>query len=131
MEYEAECFSTLARLLEMPDRAFAVYVALATDPGLMPPPAAGHVALFAERVAELSADERQELFSETFRDELSDARRRAIVTALRESGDPRRSTLIIESLEDLRSTLLNDRNPYHHLVVAVSTLLEPSPGGCG
>lgn len=126
MEYAAECFSTLAQLLDFPDQAFGAYIALATDPALMPAAAAGHVALFAERVSDLSLEERQELFAETFGSEAADAERRHLVTTLREwtrSGSAARAGL----LKPLLCTL-HDRNPYWHVVTAIETLLAVSDG---
>jgi hypothetical protein len=87
----------------------------------MPPAAAGHVALFAERVAGLSLDEHQELFDETFRTMGADRERRAIVSGLR--AGPDRADSVRRSLGQLDGPLLNDRNPYHHLLVAVGALL--------
>jgi len=122
MEYQAECFSTLAQLLEAPDAASVAHLALATDPALMPPQVAGHVALFAERVGDLSLEERQELFSETFASALLAEDRRCLAAFLRRGGGTE-ARAQVPALDRLGDTLLRDRNPYHHLLVAVRVLL--------
>ena len=126
MDYEAECRATLAQLLELPDGAFAAHLAVATDPALITRAAAGHAALFAERVSDLSLDERQELFAETFRSGAAEDHRRCIVAALREGGNAARSAEFTTSVERLQETLLGSRNPYHHLLTAITSLLSTS-----
>ncbi len=122
MEYRAECFSTLAHLLEAPDAAFSAHLALATDPALVPPQVAGNVALFAERVGELTIEERQELFSETFGAPLLAGDRQSVVAWLR-SADQDGVACAGAAVARLCEILARDRNPYHHLCVAVRSLL--------
>jgi nitrate reductase assembly molybdenum cofactor insertion protein NarJ len=124
MEYEAECLLTLAQLLEVPDCAFSVHLAYATDPAVVTSTVAGHVALFAERVVALSLEERQELFAETFRCPRADRERCCLVAGLRQ-GDRDSAASIEPAIEYLRSTLLRNRNPYVHLVEAVARVWEP------
>jgi hypothetical protein len=124
MEYEAECLLTLAQLLELPDSAFAAHLAYATDPMLVTAAVAGHVALFAERIVDLSLDEQRELFDETFSDPPADAERRCIVSTLRHCALPECSTRLQSPVEHLGDMLLRYRNPYAHLVAAVGRLLS-------
>ena len=121
MDYQAECLSTLAHLLEAPDAAFPAHIAVATDPALASPTVAGHVALFAERVAELSQDERCELFAETFAASALAADRETVVAWLRgaRGADAARA---LAALERLCRALSRDRNPYLHLCVAAQCL---------
>ncbi len=123
MDYQAECFSTLARLLETPDAAFDADLALATDPALMPPQVAGQVALFAERLGALSLEERQELFAETFTNPLAASDRRSAVAVLRDDVTRASADRHAPALDRLTGALLSDRNPYHHVLVAVKMLL--------
>jgi len=123
MEYQAECFSTLAHLLEPPDAAFVAHLAVATDPTLVTPRVAGHVALFAERLGDLSLEERQELFAETFAKVGLAEDRRCLVESLRNPGGSAPRAEVLASLTRLGDTLLRDRNPYHHLLVAARMLL--------
>lgn len=127
MDYEAECLVTLAQLLEMPDCAFAAHLAYATDPMLVTAAVAGHVALFAERVVDLSLDEWRELFVETFSDSPADAERLCIVSTLRECALVECSARLKRPLEYLGDRLLRHRNPYAHLVIAIGGLLGTPP----
>lgn len=117
-----ECFSTLARLLDVPDAAFQAHLALLTDPAIAPPDVAGQVALFAERVASLSSDERQELFTETFPESASGDDRLAVVVALRSVRSDEFARAIV-SIDRLSRRLARDRNPYLHLCIAARALL--------
>jgi hypothetical protein len=123
MQYEAECLVTLAQLLDLPDRAFAAHIGFATDPALMPPAVAGQIALFAERVADLSLDERQELFIETFLPGPLTDLRCSIATALRNGPPLKDGPSLARSVDQLREVLLTRRNPYAHLLTGVGTML--------
>jgi nitrate reductase assembly molybdenum cofactor insertion protein NarJ len=127
MEYEAECFATLAQLLDVPDCAFAAHLAFATDPMLVTAGVAGHVALFAERVVDLTLDERRELFAETFSDSPADADRLRIVSTLRQCPRQECVAHLERPIEHLGTMLLRHRNPYAHLVVAIGGLLGTPP----
>jgi hypothetical protein len=122
MQFEAECFATLAHLLEPPDAAFHAQLAVMTDPTLVPATIAGNVALFAERVAGLSPDERRELFVETFAESSLSIDRRTLVASLRgvQSGD---AASVLAAIVRLCTALSRDRNPYLHVCVAARSAL--------
>lgn len=123
MEYEAECCSTLARLLEAPDASFSACLAVVTDPALVSPEVAGHVAVFAERVAGLSADERQELYAETFAAPALAGDRTLVATWLRHTCREE-AALAQAALDRLCRALSRDRNPYLHVCVAARSVFS-------
>jgi nitrate reductase assembly molybdenum cofactor insertion protein NarJ len=124
MDHQADCVSIVRRLLEPPGASFAGDLALAAGARRMPPDAAEQVARFSERIADLSAEERRELFDETFgRPATADDRRR-FVALLKSSSDHDGASDLWPLVERLGAALLRDRNPYHHLIAAVGVLLR-------
>ena len=114
----------LRQLLERPEPGCGVEEVLAARGAMLPPAAGVQAARFAERVRELSQDERQELFDETFG--ARSAAHRQLDALLRglESG-----TDVGQLVEDLDTTLARDRNPYHHLLMALKAVLRTPAGG--
>jgi hypothetical protein len=152
MIHDRECVSVFRRLMVRPDAAFAALLDVASDPACVPPEAARQASYFADRVRDLTLDERQELFDVTFPDtgaastpqedggpapDRSGARSRARLVALLEewggegpAADEARARLVAD-VDALHRRLRACRNPYHHLLAALATLLLATPGGRG
>ncbi|MBI2220132.1 MAG: hypothetical protein HYU53_02875 [Acidobacteria bacterium] len=121
MDRRAECVSIVRRLLEPPGESFAAEVAGVARSGL-PPEAAEQVSRFSERIADLSPEERRELFDETFgRPAAADDRRR-LVSLLDGSAPPEAGAEVWALIDRLGTALMRDRNPYHHLIAALGVL---------
>lgn len=121
MDHRAECVSIVRRLLEPPGASFAADVAAASTTKL-PPDAAEQVARFHERVADLSLDERRELFDETFGRAAAAEDRRRLVTVLEGPSPYSAGSELWPLIDRLGARLRRDRNPYHHLIAAVGVL---------
>jgi nitrate reductase assembly molybdenum cofactor insertion protein NarJ len=114
----------MRRLLEPPRASFAADLAVAASGGL-PVDAAERVARFSDRIADLSPEERRELFDETFGRSQTDADRQRLVFLLEQSLPPAASSELWKLIDRLGAVMMRDGNPYHHLIAAVAALASP------
>ena len=125
MNAPADCIALLKRLLEPPSAEFAEFASTGNAPA-MPLSVGEQIALFVERTSELTFDERQELFEETFcRRATLRADWQRVMKRLEEglaTADPAEAVDNEVLLQRLRTALLRDRNPYHHLIAAAQVL---------
>ena len=122
MEVQADCVAILLRLLEPPSAA-SDDLMLAMDVAGIPRGAAEQMALFEERTGDLTFDERQELFEETFsRNDAVRADRQRLVGCL-ERETAADAAELAPLLQRLRTQLLRDGNPYHHVMAAAIVLV--------
>lgn len=125
MDHRAECLSIVRRLLEPPGESYASDVAVVATSGL-PPEAAEQVSRFTERIADLSPEERRELFDETFGRPATAEDRRRLVSLLDGSATPEAGPDVWAVIDRLGAALMRDRNPYHHLIAALGVLAPRS-----
>jgi nitrate reductase assembly molybdenum cofactor insertion protein NarJ len=125
MKTQADCIAVLRRLLEPPSPG-TDDLARAMEAVRMPRDAAEQMALFADRTGDLTDEERQELFDETFdRNAAADADRQRILQCLAADSarEPAGAAELTGLLQRLRTQLLRDGNPYHHLIAAAQVLI--------
>lgn len=117
----AVCLQVIRRLLARPDPSASGTEPVAREIVHLPPDAAEEAARFAERVADLSADERQELFDETFGRE-NDPDLRRVIQLLTSSTPPGGQAAVERELSALvkaANRLREHGNPYCHLLLAL------------
>lgn len=125
MKTQAGCIAVLRRLLEPPSPG-TDDLARAMEAVRIPRDAAEQMALFAERTGDLTDEERQELFDETFnRNAAVGADRQRVLQCLAGdlAADPTGAAELAGLLQRLRTQLLRDGNPYHHLIAAAQVLI--------
>ena len=123
MDRRRECVSILRRLLEPPGASFADDLTAAAA-GPLPPEAAEQVARFSERIADLSPDERRELFEETFGSgrQVAAADRQRLASLLDPLSSEDAGPELWPLIDRLGARLVRDRNPYRHLIAAIGHL---------
>lgn len=123
MERGSEPVQVLRRLLERPGPGRAAEDLVATRALVLSPEAGAQAARFAERIRDLSLEERQELFDETFGGSAASPHAR-LMALLGEAMDPAGPRPEIEGLlETLDADLSRHRNPYHHVLIGLRALL--------
>ncbi len=125
-------------LLTRPGPAFSQALARAMEDGVLPLAVAKRIAPFHERVADLSADELQELYDETFGQvNVSATPLRGAGTRVAEllsasasapAGRGEATAELCDLVERVEAALTAARNPYSHVFSGLAVLLRDTLG---
>jgi len=126
MERGSEPVQVLRRLLERPGPGCAVEDLVAMRALVLSPQAGEQAARFAGRIRDLTLEERQELFDETFGGSAAAPHARLMALLERLDRSAEAGPQIERLVEDLDADLARHRNPYHHLLIGLRALMTPA-----